>query len=222
MADARARVDGVRRNIASAETRIAHAAGRLEEIRAAAAALADAETAVTAASFDLAAWTELGAAWRACRVSVLETSVIPSVENIANEILRRFPYGLQVGLNTQRNTTAGGIAETLDVAVIGGHGAVYELCSGGQRTCIDFAFHVAIAIVVARRATSRLRYLFADEPEGLDEPGRMAFAAIARWVHATFGVTVVVASHAPDLIDALGGTRIDVVPGPDGAVAVRA
>jgi exonuclease SbcD len=216
LAAARSRLDAAR-------SRAGELRGRLTELRAAAAELVDVEQRIAIVAADVAALEVLVTAWRACRVNVLEASVIPAVEDTANDVLRRFPYGLQIALNTQRERRSGeGVSEALDVEVLGGHAPVYEGCSGGQRTTIDFALHVAIALVVSRRASSRLRFLFADEPEGLDEPGRAAFAATARWIHEAFGLTVVVASHASDLIDALGGQRIDVVAGDNGSTVVAA
>jgi DNA repair exonuclease SbcCD ATPase subunit len=192
--------------------------GRLTTLREAAHELEGIEREIIVAAADVATLKILVDAWRACRVNVLEASVIPAVEDTTNDILRRFPYGMQISFATQRERRSGeGMSEALDLEVLGGRAPVYEGCSGGQRTTIDFALHVAIALVVSRRASSRLRFLFCDEPEGLDEPGRSAFAAIARWVHETFGLTVLVASHAADLVDALGGQRIDVVVGPDGS-----
>jgi DNA repair protein SbcD/Mre11 len=192
--------------------------GRLTTLREAAHELEGVERETIVASGDVASLKVLVDAWRACRVNVLEASVIPAVEDTTNDILRRFPYGMQISFATQRERRSGeGMSEALDLEVLGGRAPVYEGCSGGQRTTIDFALHVAIALVVSRRASSRLRFLFCDEPEGLDESGRSAFAAIARWVHETFGLTVLVASHAADLVDALGGQRIDVVVGPDGS-----
>lgn len=215
LAAARSRLD-------EARTRAAELRGRLVELRAAAVELEGVEQRIGIVAADVAALTVLVTAWRACRVAVLEAAVIPAVEQTANDVLRRFPYGLQIALSTQRERRSSeGVSEALDVEVLGGHAPVYEGCSGGQRTTIDFALHVAIALVVSRRASSRLRFLFADEPEGLDEPGRAAFAATARWIHETFGLTVVVASHAADLIDALGGQRIDVVAGPDGSTVTE-
>jgi exonuclease SbcD len=207
----------------AARDRAGQLRGRIAAAREASVELELLETTISAAAGDVGALKVLVTAWRACRVNVLESSVIPSVEDTANEILRRFPYGLQILFATQRERRSGeGAAEALDVQVLGGRAPIYEGCSGGERTTIDFALHVGIALVVSRRASSRLRFLFVDEPEGLDEPGRAAFAAIARWIHETYGLTVLVASHASDLVDALGGQRIDVVLGPDGSTVQMA
>lgn len=216
-------LQAAQRELADAERDVAFTQGRLEEARRAQAELADVDRAITAVAADVAAWKKLVDAWRACRVLVLESSVIPAVENTANEILRRFPYGMQLAFSTQREKRSGdGVSEALDIEVLGGRAPVYEGCSGGQKTTIDFALHVAIALVVSRRSSSRLRFLFADEPEGLDEPGRAAFAAIARWIHEAFSLTVLVASHAADLVDALGGQRIEITAGVDGSTVVIA
>lgn len=218
LADLILNFDAAREILAGNRDRVSQLQGRIDTLRDAATELAAIELRIAAAALDVAAWKVLTGAWASCRVLVLENSVIPSVEQTANDVLRRFPYGLQIAFATQREKRASdGVSETLDIEVLGGRGPIYELCSGGQKTVIDFALHVAIALVVSRRSSTRIRFLFADEPEGLDEPGRAAFAAIARWIHETFGLTVLVASHAADLVDALGGQRIDVVPGPDGS-----
>ncbi len=193
----------------AAIARTATLRGRSEAAAAAEDRLSELRASLAATARETAAASVLVRAWRDLRVSVLETAVIPSVEQTANEILRRFPYGLSIALATSR-ATAAGERETLDVTVLGGRAPLYEGASGGQRTAIDVALHVAIALVVSRRATTRLRYLFADEPEGLDDAGRAAFATVARWAAEELGLTVVVASHAADLVDALGGRRYEV------------
>lgn len=210
-----------RRQVEDARQRIGFLEGQIAEAQKALADLDVVECDIASAAQDVAAWKELVIAWRACRVLVLESSVIPAVEQTANEILRRFPYGIQLALTTQREKrSSDGVSETLDLEVLGGRGQVYELCSGGQKTTIDFSLHVAIALVVSRRSSTRLRFLFADEPEGLDEAGRAAFAGLARWIHDEYDLAVLVASHAADLVDALGGQRLEVVPGPDGSTVV--
>lgn len=211
------------RDESQAMTSAAELRGRLASLTDARVELDVVEKDITAGAVDVASWKELAVAWKACRVMVLETSVIPAVEATANEILRRFPYGMQLTFSTQRAKRDGdGVSEALDIEILGGRAPVYEGCSGGQRTTIDLALHVAIALVVSRRSSTRLRFLFADEPEGLDESGRGAFAAIALWIHETYGLTVLVASHAVDLVDALGGQRIDVIAGPDGSTVTVA
>lgn len=197
----------------------AEARGRLAALRDAVAELESVERAIGTGAELVADWSELVRAWRGCRVLVLEGAVIPGVEDAANDILRRFPYGLQIALRTQRDRRSGeGVVETLDVEVLGGRGALYELCSGGERTTIDTALHIAVALVVARRSSTRLRFIVIDEPEGLDEPGRMAFAAVVRSLHEEHGLTVLAMSHMTDIVDALGGRRIVAEPGADGSV----
>ena len=191
-------------------TRAAMLAGRLEELRTAAKELEGVEAKITESSRTAAAWKELVVGWRMSRVAVLETSLIPQVEQVANEVLRRLPHGIQIALRTQREKKSGdGISETLDVEVIG-KGELYEMCSGGEKTGIDFAVHVALAIVVSRRAATRLHVLVCDEPEGLDEPSRAAFAVTLRWIAETFDLRVLLMSHAEDLVDQLGAPVIRV------------
>lgn len=188
-------------------SRVALLEGRIETMREAAAEAEGISGRISAASATAASWALLVEAWRACRVMVLENSVIPSLEDLANEVLRQFPYGIQVALSTQREKLSGGTAETLEIEVLGA-GQVYELCSGGQKTAMDTAFHIAIALLVSRRIATRLRFIYIDEPEGLDEAGRIALAQIVRWVNAVHGITVILATHHEDLIDGVGGQRI--------------
>lgn len=200
--------------------RAAMLSGRITAYREDAEALAWAEEQIAAAARDVADLGELVKAWRAVRVMVLETSVIPSVEQTANEILERFPYGIRIALRTQRERKSGdGMAEALDVEVQGGLAPQYELLSGGQRTCVDLALHIAIALVVSRRASTRLSYMFIDEPEGLDESGRVAFAGVVRWIHDAFSLAVLVASHHGDLVAAIGAREI-VIEGTPGRARV--
>ena len=194
----------------AAADRAALLEGRLAEMRAAAEELAALGVRIAQTSAACAAYKELVVAWRACRVMTLETSVIPAVEDLANEVLRRFPYGLQLRLVTQREKkSTEGLEETLDIEILGGMAPVYEGLSGGQATSVDTALHVAIALVVARRQTTRLKYFYLDEPEGLDAEGRAAFAGIARWTADELGLRTIVASHHEDLVEQLAG---DVIP----------
>lgn len=194
----------------AAGERVALLTGRLEELRAAAAELVALEDSIGQGARAVAAWKELIVAWRACRVAALENSLIPQIEQTANEVLRRFPHGLQIALRTQREKKSGdGLSETLDVLVIG-RGETYEMCSGGEKTAIDFATHVALAVVVSRRATTRLHVLICDEPEGLDTVSRGAFAAVVRWLSEEFDLRCLCMSHAEDLVDQLGGTLVRV------------
>lgn len=209
-------VEDARRDEKEAEKTTGALRGRLAALQESRVELERIESEITTAAVDVAAWTELVLAWRACRVMVLESSVIPQVEQTANEILRRFPHGLQIALTTQREKRDGAIGETLEVEVLG-KGGLYEMCSGGERTTIDFASHVALALVVSRRASTRLRILVVDEPEGLDERSRAAFAATIRWVAEELHLRCLVMSHMDDIVDGLGGVRINVLPGVDGS-----
>ena len=213
---------GAQRDEQQAVTRAAELRGRLATLTDARVELAAVEGQITLAAADVAAWKELTGAWKACRVLVLESSVIPAVERAASEILRMFPHGLQIAFSTQREKRDGAQAETLDIEVLGGKGELYEMCSGGEQTTIDVATHIAIALVVSRRASTRLSFMTLDEPEGLDAPSRAAFAQIVRWLNAEHGLTCVVMSHMDDLIDALGGTRIEMVQSADGSTVVAA
>lgn len=198
-----------RRHQRDAVALVASIQARLALYEEARAELAGVDTAIAAAAQAAADQAELVRAWRAVRVAILENGVIPAIEDTANEILRRFPYGLQIALRTQREKKGGdGTAEALDIEVLGGMGPLYEFCSGGQKTVLDLATHLALTLVVSRRASARLTFVFVDEPEGLDDVGRAAFAGVMNWVSEEFGLQVLVASHHEDLVGALGGRRV--------------
>lgn len=201
--------------------RLAHLTGRLESCRETAAEMATVEGRIGEVSREAADCTELLRAWRAVRVSVLENEVIPAIEATANDVLRAFPYGISIAFRTQREKRDGGVAEALDLEVLGGLAPHYELLSGGQRTVVDVSLHIAIALVVARRATSRISMVFLDEPEGLDEVGRLAFSNVVSTLR-TQGLSVLVASHHSDLISALvaAGARDVPIGGSPGAAVV--
>lgn len=207
--DARRRRDDLRGAVERATLACARLSGQIEQLEKDVAELARYESAIAEHARRTAALKHQVTAWRSCRVLVMESSVIPAVEALANEVLALFPYGLQVAFTTQREKKSGeGVIEALDIEVLGGVGPLYELCSGGQRTAIDLAFHVAIALTVSRRSSARLRYLFVDEPEGLDEPGRLAFVAVMQWVQREHGLTVLVATHHDDIAQNLGGAIV--------------
>lgn len=158
---------------------------------------------------------ELADAWKRARVLVLDAQVIPAVEQTANEILALSPTGLQLVLER-------GARDTLDLALVGGLAPTYALASGGQRTWVDVALHVAIALVVAQRVQTRLSFLFIDEPEGLDAPNRAAFGRVLHFIHDKYALTVLAASHHEDLVELVADHTIRLQPGPDGTEVMAA
>lgn len=67
---------------------------------------------------------------------------------------------------------------------------------------------------VARAIVTRPRLLLADEPTGnLDPELSQRIAALFARLNAELGCTLVVATHDPELIDALGGQRLSLAAG---------
>lgn len=220
---AAADVAGLRRKLDNAEAnqarmqehfaqlgrRIAFLRGRAETLDAIRKELANAEAAAAESRGFARAFTELNASWKTARVLILEHSIIPSVERTANEILALSPTGLTLRLDRSEG-------DDLELRLEGGLAPSYKLASGGQRTWVDVALHIAIALVVAQRVQTRLDFIFVDEPEGLDAENRAHFGRVLRWVHDTHGLMVLAASHHEDLVELVADRVITLAPAAEG------
>lgn len=111
---------------------------------------------------------------------IVEASAIPQIEAEANRILVELGTGYRVELRTQRELKSGdGLADTLDVVVIGDIGArPYETFSGGERSRLNVALRIALARLLAHRRGAESRLLCLDEVEYLDAAGQMALAGV--------------------------------------------
>lgn len=135
---------------------------------------------------------------------IVEARAIPSIEAEASRILSALGTDYRVELRTQRELKSGdGLADTLDVVVIGEGGArAYETFSGGERTRFNAALRLALASLLAHRRGAESRVLIFDEPEFLDSAGQIALAAVLRDL-ADAGTydKVITVSHADALRD---------------------
>jgi len=96
---------------------------------------------------------------------VIENVAIPQIEAEANRLLRILDDRFTVVLESQRAKKTGGIKDTLDIMVISAEYGELPLAnlSGGERSCVDIALHVALARLVAHRAGVRIQTLIVDE-----------------------------------------------------------
>lgn len=189
--------------------RLAYLRGRTADRATLHAQLAGADGKAKVMSVLAESYTALNAGWKTARVLILEHAIIPGVERTANEILELSGTGLVLRLDR----SAG---DDLELRLEGGLAPTYKLASGGQRTWLDVALHIAIALVVAQRVATRLDFLFIDEPEGLDADSRAHFGRVLRWVHDTHGLTVLAASHHEDLVELVADRVITLVPTAEG------
>jgi exonuclease SbcC len=145
-------------------------------------------------------------------------SVIPELEDEANELLQRMTEGrMSMHFETQRDTKAGSTIETLDIHISDEAGPRrYEMYSGGEAFRIDFAIRIALSKLLARRAGAQLQTLIIDEGFGTqDADGRQKLVEAINSIKDDFACIIVI-THIEELKDAFP-TRVDVYKTPDGS-----
>jgi len=146
-------------------------------------------------------------------------NIVPELEERANAILDRMPgNALRLEFRTQRQkASGGGMLETLDILISDEAGRrPYELFSGGERFRIDFAIRVALSMLLAHRAGTRLELLVIDEGFGTqDAKGREGIVQAIRTVEDQFAMILVI-THIDELKEQFP-TRIEVVKAPQGS-----
>ncbi len=150
-------------------------------------------------------------------------AAVPEIEAAANTLLARMTAGrMHVRFNTQRETQAGDVRETLDIHIADELGTrAYENFSGGEQFRVDFAIRVALSQLLARRAGTQLQTLIMDEGFGvLDAAGRERLVEAINAAQHDFQ-RILVVTHIDELKDAFPA-RIEITKGPDGSeIAVR-
>ena len=147
--------------------------------------------------------------------AIMIENAIPELEEEANRILSRVSdNAMHVTLETQRDTRAGGVAETLDIKISDDLGTRnYELFSGGEAFRINFALRIALSRMLARRAGARLRTLVIDEGFGTqDTQGLERLVEVIKAIRDDFAKIIVI-THLPELKNAFE-THIEVTKDP--------
>ncbi|MFP4343873.1 MAG: AAA family ATPase [Anaerolineales bacterium] len=129
---------------------------------------------------------------------------LPELEREANRILEQLTNGrMHVRFETQKETKAGDVRETLDIIISDEQGTrPYENFSGGEQFRVNFAIRVALSRLLARRAGVQLRSLFVDEGFGtLDADGRRRLVEAVKAVQDDFNLILVI-THIEELQDA--------------------
>ncbi len=150
---------------------------------------------------------------------VIEAAV-PEIEEEANRLLARMTGGrMHVRFDTQRETQAGEMRETLEIKIADEVGTrPYENYSGGEQFRVNFAIRIALSRLLARRAGAQLQMLVIDEGFGTqDAQGRERLVEAINAIQDDFA-RVLVITHVEELRDAFP-TRIEVTKTPDGSVA---
>ncbi len=129
---------------------------------------------------------------------------LPELEREANRILEQLTNGrMHVRFETQKETKAGDVRETLDIIISDEQGTrPYENFSGGEQFRVNFAIRVALSRLLARRVGVQLRSLFVDEGFGtLDADGRRRLVEAVKAVQDDFNLILVI-THIEELQDA--------------------
>lgn len=135
---------------------------------------------------------------------IVEQRAVPALETHANLILEQWASPMRVELRTQRATQTGELRETLDIVVHGSGGeGEYRDYSGGEKTRLNVALRIALALLLSSSRGADVRTLIVDEPEYLDPAGNDALAEILRGLAAERFDRVLLASPKADLGDAL-------------------
>lgn len=137
---------------------------------------------------------------------LIAENAIPTIEARANELLELLPtedgVTFHLELHTQREVGGDHLRETLDIVVYDADGArPYETFSGGERARLNIALRIALARLLASRASAESRLLAVDELEYLDELGQAGMVDVLRSVAGEFD-RILVVSHAPNVQDA--------------------
>ena len=143
--------------------------------------------------------------------ALLIEMAIPEIENEANRLLGRMTDNrMHVKFDTQRETKAGTIRETLDINIADELGTRnYEMFSGGEAFRINFAIRIALSRLLAKRAGAPLPTLIIDEGFGTqDSTGIEKLKEAIISIQEDF-TRILVITHMDELRDSFP-TRIDV------------
>jgi exonuclease SbcC len=145
-------------------------------------------------------------------------AAVPEIEAEANRLLGRMTGGrMHVRLETQRETQAGEVRETLDIRIMDEVGERnYENYSGGEQFRVNFALRIALSRLLARRAGAQLQTLIIDEGFGTqDALGRERLVEAIQSIQDEFSLVLVI-THIEELQDVFP-TRIQVTKLPEGS-----
>jgi exonuclease SbcC len=150
-------------------------------------------------------------------------AAVPEIEAEANQLLSRMSAGrMHVRFDTQRETLAGEVRETLEIKISDELGErPYENYSGGEQFRVNFAIRIALSKLLARRAGAQLQTLVIDEGFGTqDAQGRERLVEAINAIQDDFAQVLVI-THIDELKDAFP-IRIEVTKTPDGSIAAVA
>jgi exonuclease SbcC len=216
-----AELQRVRGEEASARQRLGAAQQRLEACKGLERQQADKLKRRDELAVEQSIYEELRTAFsvRGVPAMIIEAAV-PEIEAEANRLLARMTGGrMHVRFDTQRETLAGEVRETLEIKIADELGTrEYSLYSGGEAFRVNFAIRIALSKLLARRAGAQLQMLVIDEGFGTqDAQGRERLVEAINAIQDDF-TRVLVITHIDELKDAFP-VRIEVTKTPEGSVA---
>lgn len=215
-----AELERVRREEASARQRLGASVQRLEACKALERQRADKVELRDALAAEQSINDELRTAFGVKGVpAMIIEAAVPEIEAEANRLLARMTGGrMHVRFETQRETQAGDVRETLEIKISDELGTrPYENYSGGEQFRVNFAIRIALSKLLARRAGARLQTLVIDEGFGTqDAEGRQRLVQAVNAVGDDFA-RILVITHIDELRDAFP-VRIEVTKTPEGSV----
>lgn len=215
-----AELQRVRGEEAAARQRLGAAQQRLEACRALEQQRADKLKRREELAVEQSIYDELRTAFGVKGVPAMVIEVaVPEIEEEANRLLTRITGGrMHMRFDTQRETQAGEVRETLEIKIADELGTrPYESYSGGEQFRINFAIRIALSRLLARRAGAQLQTLVIDEGFGTQDPqGRERLVEAINAIQDDFA-RVLVITHLEELRDAFP-VRIEVTKTPEGSV----
>ena len=192
---------------------------RLKEYMDTESKIAEAESALKAASQEREVFDQLAIAFGRTGVqALLVEAAIPELEAEANRLLARMTDNtMHLKLETQRESGRGEPVETLEIKVSDPLGTrSYETFSGGEAFRINLALRIGLSKLLAHRAGAPLPTLFIDEGFGTqDAAGRERILEVIQSISEDFQCILVI-THMEEVKDAFP-VRIEVQKTPAGS-----
>jgi len=215
-----AELQRVRKEEAAARQRLGAAQQRLEACKALERQRADKVERRDELAEEKSIYDELRTAFGVKGVpAMIIEAAVPEIEAEANRLLTRMTGGrMHIRFDTQRETLAGEVRETLEIKIADELGTrPYENYSGGEQFRVNFAIRIALSRLLARRAGAQLQTLVVDEGFGTqDAQGRERLVEAINAVRDDFALVLVI-THIDELKDAFP-VRIQVTKMPEGSV----
>jgi exonuclease SbcC len=129
-------------------------------------------------------------------------NAVPRIEDDANEMLSKMTQGrISLEFRLQKKLKGGGFSDSFEIFVTDEKGTrSARMFSGGEKFRVVFAIHAALSSHLAKRTGANIRFLFIDEPSGLDQQGLDKLVEVLGSLQERYEQILVI-SHLRELID---------------------